>query len=173
MYIDIGEIRKTDGQTFHFDLTVELPPLDVDNSEICFEKPLSISLDIRSTGKELIFTGKIKGDTQLVCNRCLERYGFCLDTDFKEEFCHASDLDEFREEGRNTDDIHVFEGNRINLEDIIRESVLLSIPMKSVCDEDCRGLCPVCGKNLNKDNCGCEITTVDPRLADLKKYFER
>ncbi len=172
MFIDVSDIRKSVGQAFHFDLTEDIWSLIMDNSEIRFLKPLHISLDVESNDKVLIFSGNIRGDLELVCNRCLEWYPYHLNTDFAEEFCHVSNVAEVIDENRNNDDIHIFEGNRIKLDDIILESVLLAIPMKSICHENCRGLCSICGTNLNKHNCACKPETLDPRLGVLKKYFE-
>ncbi len=172
MFVDVSEIRNSPGHRFHYDLTEEIKPVVVGNDEIRFAKPLVVNLDILNTGKTLVFNGRIKGDTELVCSRCLETYPFHLDAGFTEEFCHASDLAELAESGQDTEEIHVYDGNRIKLEDIIIENIVLGIPMKSVCGENCRGLCAVCGANLNKEECDCKTEDIDPRLAVLQKYFE-
>jgi len=65
-------------------------------------------------------------------------------------------------------DLDVYHGKQIDLDPIVREQVLLSLPMHVVCREDCRGLCGMCGQNLNEAACGCESKRVDPRLAVLK-----
>ncbi len=65
-------------------------------------------------------------------------------------------------------DLDVYRGKQIDLDPIVREQVLLSLPMHVVCREDCRGLCGMCGQNLNEAACGCESKRVDPRLAVLK-----
>ena len=173
MFIDVTEIRMSPGRTFHFDLEEQVPPLTIENDEVNIEKPLKISLDIRNTGKLLIFSGHITGDTELVCCRCLETYPFRFDYEFDEEFCHVSDLAAVAEEGQNTDEFHIFETNRIKLDDIITESILLGIPMKSICSENCQGLCATCGINLNNNKCQCEKNDIDPRMGVLKKFFEQ
>ena len=61
-----------------------------------------------------------------------------------------------------------FDGKRIDLDPILREQVLLALPVSVVCREECRGLCPVCGQELNEKECGCERKVPDPRLAALK-----
>ncbi len=171
MFIDVSEIRKAPGQAFHFDLVDHIQSMAVGNDEIHFREPLKISLDVKNTGRILVFAGKITGDTELVCSRCLENYPFHLEAGFTEEFCHASDMAYVAEDGVETD-IHVFEGNRINIDALISESVLLEIPMKSLCSENCKGLCAICGSNLNKNRCECKDESIDPRLAGLKKFFD-
>ncbi|NBD14381.1 MULTISPECIES: DUF177 domain-containing protein [Corallococcus] len=65
-------------------------------------------------------------------------------------------------------DEQVFDGKTIDLDPIVREQVLLALPMSAVCREDCQGLCSQCGQNLNDKKCGCEPKVVDPRLSPLK-----
>jgi uncharacterized protein len=64
-------------------------------------------------------------------------------------------------------DEEVFDGKTIDLDPIVREQVLLALPMNAVCREDCKGLCAQCGQNLNEKQCGCETKVIDPRLAPL------
>jgi uncharacterized protein len=64
-------------------------------------------------------------------------------------------------------DEEVFDGKTIDLDPIVREQVLLALPMNAVCREDCKGLCAQCGQNLNEKQCGCEKKVIDPRLAPL------
>jgi len=64
-------------------------------------------------------------------------------------------------------DEEVFDGKTIDLDPIVREQVLLALPMNAVCREDCKGLCAQCGQNLNEKQCGCEQKVIDPRLAPL------
>jgi uncharacterized protein len=65
-------------------------------------------------------------------------------------------------------DHEMFDGKRIDLDPIVREQTLLALPMYVLCDEDCKGLCPICGQNLNESKCRCEVKPVDPRLSVLK-----
>jgi uncharacterized protein len=65
-------------------------------------------------------------------------------------------------------DHETFDGKRIDLDPIVREQMLLALPMYVLCDEDCQGLCPLCGQNLNESKCRCEVKPVDPRLSVLK-----
>lgn len=173
MLIDVSEIRKSPGRSFHFDFSEVIELIEVGNDRIKFEKPVSISLDVKNTGRVLNFAGSIQGDTVLICSRCLENYPYHLNAGFEEKFVHASDVSAAAEEGQNTEEMHVFDGNSIKLDDIIGESIILNIPMKQVCSENCQGLCSTCGTNLNKGECNCKNDEIDPRLEGLKKFFER
>ena len=64
------------------------------------------------------------------------------------------------------------ENESIELDDLLREDILLELPTKFLCKPDCKGLCPQCGKNLNEGKCGCSARQVDPRLEILKKLID-
>lgn len=173
MFIDIGEIRKTPDKIFHFDLSEHIRPINLGDEEIGFAAPVKVSLDVKNTGRVLVFEGHITAGTELTCNRCLEKYHFQLNADFTEKFCHLSDVTDVTGHDLDSGDLHVFENNRIDLDDIVLENIVMAVPMKTVCSEECRGLCGVCGANLNINECGCRTDEIDPRLSTLKKFFEQ
>ena len=173
MFIDVGEIRKSPERSFHYDLSENVQPISIGSEEISFAAPVKMSLDIKNAGRVLVMNGHITGDTELTCSRCLEKYRFQLDTYFEEKFCHLSDVSEVTGDGEGTGDLHVFENNRIEMDNIILENIVLAVPMKNVCSESCRGLCGICGANLNKNECGCRTDDIDPRFSALKKFFEQ
>ncbi|WP_418790102.1 YceD family protein [Phosphitispora sp. TUW77] len=175
MFIDVTTIRKAPGKTFHFDLREDVGPLTLDNDTVEFIYPVHVSLDVKNTGKIIVFNGRFDGDTELVCSRCVERYPYHAGFDFKEEFCHESDFQRLSksEEVFEIEDVRVFHGNKVDLGSVLRENLYLHIPMKSVCNENCKGLCALCGVNLNSETCKCAKEEIDPRMEALKKYFDR
>jgi len=73
-------------------------------------------------------------------------------------------------------EIGYYRGEGLLLEDVLKEQILLALPVKQVCRADCKGLCPLCGKNLNAESCDCEVSMPDPRwsaLEDIRKKLER
>ena len=119
---------------------------------------------------------RIKGHLRVVmetdCDRCLEATRFPIDSDFdlfyRPEDTTPAGQDEVEiDEGEA--EIAFYEGSGLELKDILREHVLLSMPMQRVCREDCQGICLVCGQNRNLVKCGCEVKTVDDRWSALKK----
>jgi uncharacterized protein len=107
------------------------------------------------------------------CNRCLEPALFPIDSGFDLFYRPAETVDAEPDEEvelhEGEAEIGFYEGAGIELKDILREHVLLSMPMQRVCTADCRGICPVCGQNRNLINCGCEAKLVDDRWSALKK----
>ena len=69
-------------------------------------------------------------------------------------------------------DAFIYESDLLDITEPVRESLLLAVPLQALCREDCRGLCPVCGADRNEGDCGCDTTSVDPRLAALKQFIK-
>ena len=105
------------------------------------------------------------------CNRCLEPAEFPIDAGFDLFYRPAAvaEDDEEVEIDEGESEIAFYEGAGIDLKDVLREHVLLSMPMQRVCREDCQGICPVCGQNRNLINCECDPKLVDDRWSALKK----
>jgi uncharacterized protein len=108
---------------------------------------------------------------QAQCDRCLEPGEFPIDAKF-DLFYRPAERDGFDEEveiDEGESEIAFYEGGGIKLEDVLREYVLLAMPMRWICREDCEGICPVCGQNRNLVKCGCDPKPVDDRWSALKK----
>jgi uncharacterized protein len=109
------------------------------------------------------------------CARCLE----LLTQGVKREFdllYRPQGADAGRDEMSVTDaeaEISYYEGDGILLDDVVREQILLAVPLKVTCREDCKGLCPQCGKNRNQEDCSCAVTQEEPRWAALKEIRGR
>jgi uncharacterized protein len=114
--------------------------------------------------------GRLATSLELMCARCLEP----LKQDVRREFdllYRPVGADAGRDEMSVTDaeaEISYYEGEGLALEDVVREQVLLAVPLKVTCREDCKGLCPHCGQNLNEGKCSCAVEVEEPRWAALK-----
>ncbi|MBN1278027.1 MAG: DUF177 domain-containing protein [Deltaproteobacteria bacterium] len=131
--------------------------------------PLKVQLRISRSGRKYILEGHLFGWFRLRCARCLEICNYKLDTEFALYLLHqpseaVSEI-ELIEEDMSVDFIT---DDEINLYDIVREQVYLSFPIKFLCREDCCGLCPVCGENLNKVACECQQKSGHPGFSKLK-----
>ena len=107
----------------------------------------------------------------MVCARCLEPVIEEVHRDFDLFYQPLRRATRHEEERLKDDDTEIgfFEGEGLFLADVLKEQVLLSLPMKVICQSDCRGLCPTCGANLNHEECRCETHATDPRLAPLAR----
>lgn len=127
--------------------------------------------EIRRIAGGVEVSGSISGAVDLTCYRCLEKFDFSVSVRVRE---HAlwlgevedEDSDEYAAEYMVTDGI-------LDLEPVIRDAVCLAFPVRRVCDESCKGLCPSCGANLNVNPCGCDSTRIDARLKPLEELKKR
>ena len=113
----------------------------------------------------------IRGSFQLLCARCVEPIAYHADQSFDLIF-RPTGVDADQGERAITEaetEIGYYEDSGLLLEDVIREQVLLSLPERSLCREDCKGLCPSCGSNLNDTACNCGKVKVDPRWSALQE----
>ena len=126
----------------------------------------------RDVVDDIRLRARCRGNFELLCARCLEPIGHHTDLRFDLIF-RPSGIDAEQGERAISEaetEIGYYEESGLLLEDAVREQVLLSLPDRSLCREDCRGLCPRCGGNLNETACTCEETSVDPRWAALQGF---
>ncbi len=147
--------------------------------------PARAKLTLARVGMGVLLTGEIELDVVAPCDRCLADVPQRLPIRFTLNLVpgpqQKTDDAEDAEGGRPADekerggsfaladaDEETFDGQTIDLDPIVREQVLLALPMRVICRDDCKGLCPSCGQDLNVEKCRCEPRGVDPRLAVLK-----
>ena len=125
--------------------------------------------------KDIRLRGRLSAGLELQCARCLEPVPQDVSREF-ELLYRPLGADAGRDELSVTDaeaEIGYYQGEGILLEDVLREQVLLALPLKVTCRADCKGLCPQCGKNLNQEQCSCSMEIEDPRWAALKDVRSR
>ena len=125
--------------------------------------------------KDIRLRGRLQAGLELQCARCLEPVPQEISRDF-ELLYRPRGADAGRDELSVTDaeaEIGYYEGEGILLEDVLHEQVLLALPLKITCRDDCKGLCPHCGKNLNQEQCSCAAPAEDPRWAALREIRGR
>jgi uncharacterized protein len=132
--------------------------------------PKEIVADIR-------LRGRFAGEFEVPCARCVEPVGIPLAGDFDLIFRPAAADSAGQERSITAEETEIgyYQGDSLLLEDVLREQVLLSLPAKTLCKPDCKGLCPRCGQNRNSQACNCEEAPSDPRweaLAGLRGRIE-
>jgi uncharacterized protein len=159
-------------------LTGEVAPeiLNMDPNEVILEEPVKVTVAAEKHPLGIRVQGSYSAVEHVPCARCLETYQVEARQDFDLFYQpHQTNRPitgeiELKE---NDTDVSFFWGDGIEVGDILREQILLNLPMKSVCREDCLGLCPHCGKNRNLEACDCESVLLDPRLEPLLKIKHR
>jgi len=129
---------------------------------------VSVQLSYYRGGSDLFFQGRIEGEVTGRCARCLEEYAFTLATDFALVCSPHREGRGRAVEEEDDADLTYYEGDEIDLSPLLREQILLALPTRPLCREDCAGLCPHCGVNRTTTSCECQADRGDPRLAVLR-----
>ncbi len=133
--------------------------------------PLVVRGSAHLLADEIEVRGQLATTMEVICARCLDPVQHLVELTFDLVYRPISTMtrgDEF-EVPRGEEEIGFYHGGGLLLEDVAKEQVLLSLPMKSICCGDCRGLCPTCGRNLNRKSCDCSARKVDPRWEGLRQ----
>jgi uncharacterized protein len=132
----------------------------------------TVDVEYYRSGLDVFFRGALHGQVVGTCARCLEDYAFGLDHPFVFVLTpRAGGVNQGTRLSAEDMALSYYEGDEIDLEQLIREQLYLALPMKPLCRDDCRGLCPQCGTNLNTGSCDCAPVWEDPRLAPLKNLL--
>lgn len=123
------------------------------------------NIEVSRTSEGLLFQGQFHAFMDETCGRCLEEYRQPLKTDFTELYTFQSHAME------DTEMIYPEDG-QVDLAPVVREYLLLEIPINPVCKADCQGLCPICGNDLNQEVCDHDPDPIDPRMGILKTLLD-
>ena len=162
MRLTISQILRNPSESMEvsFSEKIEMAYPDV----VCFSEPVTIKGLLTNTKKGILFEAEGATEAEFLCSRCLTTVKEPIQFQINEMFYQAGKVE-------NDKEAETFSDEQIDFTDIIQRSILENLPMKVVCKEDCKGLCPKCGKNLNEGNCDCDHTEFDPRLESLRTLF--
>lgn len=167
MFIDINTIGP---EGLAFDARLRLDRLEGPSGESLDNVDARLSGEVRPEGRGAELTGRLEATVALRCSRCLESFPWSLRTEFELSVVveHAG-----APSGEAAASVLAAPEGRIALEEVATEQLYLGLPLKPVCRETCRGLCPNCGADLNNDPCACTADAIDPRLAPLLQFRKR
>ena len=145
--------------------------LVLEDERVTILEPPVVSGEIRQKGQRLRVTGTVLGRVKVECDRCLRPVEISVDSKFDVEYVTAVDYQaqqalELTEADLN---LSVFDGEGLEIDELVKEELLLAIPDQVICSEDCKGMCAVCGVDKNLIDCNCETREVDPRWSALKE----
>ena len=129
------------------------------------------TVNLTKLDHEILVRGRLAGELGLACGRCLEPFSEPVETDFALLLVPEpqGEVSEDEELSAQQLDLDFYSGEIVDLEAIIREQIILLAPLKPLCQEDCQGLCPRCGANLNLETCSCKTAKSDSPFAQLAK----
>jgi len=167
MFLDLARIRTPHE---HYEQIYQ-PDAFASDESFRVAAPVSLALDIRKDKQTFHLTGRVQTTLELPCSRCLEPFTRPVDAAFDLRYQPQTANTGADEREIAEDDLSTafYENEEIDLGQMMREQFLLSLPMKPLCCEECRGLCPVCGTNLNRGACDCKRGWDDPRFNALRE----
>ena len=162
MILQMAQLYGKSGASMPVHMVEQMTDITAYPDVVGFMEPVKIEGTLRNENE--IFVLEAKGETKvsLPCDRCLTPVATEIHFNIEERFSHT---------GRDNEETETFSGDQIDLADYVKRGILEVLPMKHVCRQDCKGLCPVCGKDLNTGDCGCDTTEIDPRFESLRALF--
>lgn len=135
---------------------------------IAVDEPVRLELRITRDVSTIVMSGRVDIIARRTCDRCLASFPENVSIDLREVY-HLADKPLPGADPDDDDEVHFVDRRvtRLDIAPVIRQRILLELPMKALCREDCRGLCPACGANLNEGTCGCDAAQGDPRWQSL------
>jgi uncharacterized protein len=163
--LDTRELGRQPGSMRDYRREVAAPEhLGLDMIGVVEGAPLVLTVRLESATEGVLATGSVTGELRGECGRCLDDFTDALDVDFVELFAYP---DSATDATTDEDEVARLKGDRLDLEPVVRDAVVLSLPLTPLCRPDCGGLCSECGERLDDLPAGHSHTQLDPRWAAL------
>ncbi len=169
--LPIGKIRNVPGAVQKVSLLARPEPARYGYEDLTLAKDLAFVGQVENAGQGVFHVdGHYQTELLLQCGRCTESYTLPVSGDYSGQY--VAEQDDQASKADEETELLGFSGDQINLAPALFAEIYLELPMQPLCKPDCRGLCPVCGVNLNTSSCSCSEDTIDPRWEKLKYLVE-
>jgi DUF177 domain-containing protein len=164
------ELAKLDNNGGNFAHEYTAGEFVLDDDRVVVAGAPRVSGRISRTEHKVVVEGEFAAIAEVECDRCLQPVELPISSDFRLEYVTAETYMSCKTVELAQEDLtlSIFDGEVIDVDDIVREQVLLAIPTQAICQENCKGFCPVCGADRNVTDCNCNATEVDPRWSGLR-----
>jgi uncharacterized protein len=170
------DLRQLQGDRARVQRTFEISAFEAPEADYRLAAPLHLLMDVERAGSDVYrVSGRVATRLELECGRCLDPYQIPVDAPFELRYVPHTDNAGEGEREIAEDDLTTafYQDGVLDVGELLREQLQLELPMKPLCAGSCRGLCAVCGANLNRTTCECAPVWEDPRLAALKGLLDR
>lgn len=157
MKLNVSAELKQPGRVSQHTLSESVPPLEYLGRQVEFESPITVRAEVSFDGEGFSVKGELETVLRSECARCTKLFPEPVSVAFEERFVKARENEE--------SEAYLYEGETLDFSELIRDNLLLNLPISSVCSENCKGLCPVCGCDLNTAQCSCVIEDEPPKGA--------
>ena len=167
MFIDLSDVLSEHHKTVDKVVPVEMVAFESSMGVMPIREKSDAHIVVEHVKeRELLITGNCQLVIEIPCDRCLEP----VNTAFELEFTKNVNLTD--DEIDELDEKNYIDGYNLDVDKLLYNEMLIGWPMKILCSEDCKGICNVCGQNLNKGTCDCEDTSLDPRMSVIRDVFK-
>jgi len=171
MLVNLSDVLTSEGKAVHISVPLEMTSFTSCMGRFLITEKNPVEFTFTNVGKD---KAKIEGSVKLTfrtkCDRCLTEVPTSLTLQF-DRTVTSPDVERSEDSEEDDDDMVYMEGYQLNVETFVYDEILQNWPMKILCREDCKGICPVCGKNRNEKDCGCDTFVPDPRMAAIQDIF--
>ena len=168
MLVNLSDVLTSEGKVVNTTADLEMESFESRMGDFLITKKSPVAFTFTNIG---VNKAKVEGDVELTfetrCDRCLTEVPTTLTLQFDRIVTSPDAVTEDEED----DDLEFMEGYQLNVESFVYNEILLNWPAKILCQDECKGVCPVCGQNLNIKECGCDTFVPDPRMAAIKDIF--
>lgn len=165
MLLDITHIFENEGETLPFAFGLDLSDVQI-NGVFPFSEPVPMRGKVQNVAQTVFLTAEAAFDLKVPCDRCAEEY----EQQHRYTFSHPLAMQLRQEE---QDEYLLVPDGQLDLAALLHADVLLALPSKYLCKDDCKGLCPVCGTNFNNGSCRCNQRQTDPRFEVLRQLIDK
>ena len=171
MLINLTELFSVEGKVKHYICELEFSEFRVPEGTYAVVEKTPVNLDITNKGNKVFsVTGTVDVSLEMPCSRCLDP----VKVDFHLEIDDEIDMKQTDKERMEAlDEQFYVNGYNLDVDQMVRNELTLSLPMKVLCDEDCKGICNRCGTNLNRGTCDCDTRSLDPRMSVIQDIFKQ
>lgn len=171
MLINLSELFSVDGKEKTYTQDIEMTDFHAPDGVYTIISKAPVRLWFRNLGdRKLHMKGSIDLTVLIPCGRCLEPVEYQLQTEFEQEL-NLEQSDEERVEDLNEQPY--ISGYHLDVDQLVSNELVLNLPMKILCSDDCKGICNRCGVNLNHETCSCDQSSPDPRMAAIQDIFKQ
>ena len=169
MLIELANLEDGQGK---FAQTYQPEELNLTDERLRLSGPVAVSGKVRTSGHEVFVTGNVKTSIVLECDRCLQQLELPVNADFKLGYITGKQYESGHDAELSEDEmaVSIFDGETIDIDEVVKEQLLLAVPVRALCKAECKGICAECGADLNLGDCGCQTKEIDPRWAALKNF---
>jgi len=169
MLINLSDVLSEQHKPIDTEVSLESNEVSLQSGKysIIEKQPVHIEI-IHVKNKELVIKGSSRLVIEIPCDRCLETVAEGMDIEFSKDV----DLDATDAGQAECDEMNYIDGFNLDVDQLLYNEILIGWPMKILCCEDCKGICNVCGQNLNEGACDCEDTSLDQRMSVVRDLFK-